>query len=104
MANDKDRIAELEKQLAESQAAHEELKATKPMIVVEKPALPPVLTPKRADLDTHDAGEFTQRATGEKFKLKVVRDDPQGRTHKLANDLHFHECTEAEMRKDFDKA
>ncbi len=91
---EQERIAELELQLEEARAS------------LRAPASPaaPALPPRFADKDAYNDGEFKHRETGEKFSLKIVKDDPQGRTHKLKNDEHFHECSEADLRKDYDKA
>lgn len=54
------------------------------------------------DLEDYE-GEYKQLATGETFGLKVVNDDPQGRTHHLKNVDHYWAGTAAEFRQAFEK-
>ena len=99
--NDPDAVS-IEDHLALAQQV-DELKAQLAKVTGIAGARPVPTEPNRADLDSFDAGEYKHRESGEKFQLKVVKDDPQGRPHKLANDLHFHECSEDDLRKEYDK-
>jgi hypothetical protein len=48
-------------------------------------------------------GEYKMLSNGETFGLKVVEDDPQGRTHHLKNVEHFWAGTAEEFRQVFEK-
>ena len=54
------------------------------------------------DLDEYE-GEYKQLATGEIFGLKVVEDDPHGRTRHLKNTDHYWAGTAEEFRQAFEK-
>ncbi len=54
------------------------------------------------DLDEYE-GEYKMLSNGETFALKVVDDDPQGRTHHLKNVEHFWAGTAEEFRQAFEK-
>jgi hypothetical protein len=42
-------------------------------------------------------------ATGEEYGLKIVKDDPRGKTHKLKNETHYFSGTEDDYKKNFEK-
>jgi hypothetical protein len=52
--------------------------------------------------NTAYSGSYTKQSDGEEYALAVVEDDPNGRTHKAKNSLHFWEGTKAEFRAQFD--
>ena len=54
------------------------------------------------DLDEYE-GEYTHLSTGETFGLKVVENDPHGKTHHLKNVDHYWVGTADEYRKEFEK-
>jgi hypothetical protein len=54
------------------------------------------------DLDDYE-GEYKQLTTGETFGLKMVENDPQGRTHHLKNVDHYWAGTAEEFRHAFEK-
>ena len=54
------------------------------------------------DLDDYE-GEYTQLSNGESFGLKIVENDPQGRTHHLKNVEHYWAGTAEEFRQAFEK-
>lgn len=54
------------------------------------------------DLDDYE-GEYTQLSNGETFGLKMVDNDPQGRTHHLKNVEHYWAGTAEEFRQAFEK-
>lgn len=83
------RIAELEKQLAAKQPG--------------APSMP-MNVPSAVDLDAHKDGSYKRIGSDEVFQLKIVKDDPIGRTHKLKNKEHFIEVNEKDFRAQFEKA
>jgi hypothetical protein len=54
------------------------------------------------DLDEYE-GEYVQTSTGETYGLKVVENDPHGRTHHAKNVDHFWSGTEDEFKLQFER-
>ena len=92
-------------------AIEEEVDETMPLpVATHRPKEVSVMTPQGlqtistdpTDLDEYE-GEYKQLATGETFGLKVVEDDPHGRTHHAKNVDHFWAGTADEFRAAFEK-
>lgn len=86
------------------QAQVDELKAALAKVQAHPaPAIVSTTPNGEHDLYTYTEGEFAQRGTGDKLKLKVVNDDPHGRKFHLKNKAKFfHAATVAELREHFD--
>ena len=93
-----DRLATLEKLLADQGAEIARLKTAPP------PAPLPATEPNGShDLDAYTEGEFKQQGTGAKFQLKHVPDDVHGKTLHFKNKTHsFQASTAAEARQHFE--
>lgn len=68
---------------------------------VEAKSLPVV--PGSALPDGAYSGVYINNQDGEPYALAVVRDDPEGKTHKAKNNVHFWEGTAQEFKDRFDK-
>jgi len=64
----------------------------------------PVVEPKpgtvHPDLEDYK-GKYTRKSDGEVYALAVVEDDPNGRTHKAINNVHYWEGTEHQFAMEF---
>jgi len=83
---------ELQEQLEKTQAELAKAKAA-PLLIAQ---------PSASDLDEYKDGTFKNSA-GEEFKLKIVEDAEDGRTHKLKNNEHFWEGTKEQFKAEFEK-
>lgn len=82
--------------------------STRPDVFVPNPADPKKMT-KVGPQDVDMAGfsgkyhKIDEHKDAEPYGLKIVDDDPYGKTHHLKNQEHFWTGTEAEFKAQFEK-